>query len=154
KALFRQLGGYPSALSLCAFLIFAMSLLPGIPTIPFTLLAAAMGGLAYLTTQARKEVAVKEQTAAADAAAPVPLAEEPIGTGLAIDLIRLELGYGLLSLINSPKGQRLTDQIRALRRQLATELGFIMPAVRIQDNLQLPANTYVIRIKEIEAGRG
>jgi flagellar biosynthesis protein FlhA len=152
KALFRQLGGYPSALALSSGLIFAMSLLPGIPTIPFTLLAAAMGGLAYLTTQARKEVEVKTQEAAT--AAPPPLAEEPIGSALAIDLIRLELGYGLLSLINSPKGQRLTDQIRALRRQLATELGFIMPAVRIQDNLQLPANTYVIRIKEIEAGRG
>ena len=49
---------------------------------------------------------------------------------------------------------RLTDQIKALRRQLAGELGFVMPSVRIQDNIQLPANTYVIRVKEIEAGRG
>src|SRR5438445_2192229 len=57
-------------------------------------------------------------------------------------------------MINSEKGQRLTDQIKALRRQLATEVGFVMPSVRIQDNLQLPANTYVLRVKEIEAGRG
>jgi flagellar biosynthesis protein FlhA len=150
KALFQQLGAFPTALAMCAFLIFTMSLLPGIPTIPFTLLAAVVGGLAYLTLQARRQVEVQ----AAQAAPPPPVAEEPIGSALAIDLIRLELGYGLLALINSPKGQRLTDQIRALRRQLASELGFIMPAVRIQDNLQLPANTYVIRIKEIEAGRG
>src|SRR5277367_1515337 len=150
KALFRQLGGYPAALSLCGGLMFCMALLPGVPTIPFTLLAFVMGGLAYLTVQARRQIEVKTS----QTAPPPPVVEEPIGTALAIDMIRLELGYGLLALINSPKGQRLTDQIRALRRQLAGELGFVMPSVRIQDNLQLPANTYVIRIKEIEAGRG
>ena len=68
--------------------------------------------------------------------------------------MRLELGYGLLSLINDQEGQRITDQIKALRRQLAQDMGFVLPSVRIQDNLQLPANSYVIRIKEIEAGRG
>ena len=83
-----------------------------------------------------------------------PVAEEPIAKTLSIDLIRLELGYALLALINSEAGQRLTDQIKGLRRQLAGDMGFIMPPVRIQDNLQLPPNTYVIRIKEIEAGRG
>jgi flagellar biosynthesis protein FlhA len=83
------------------------------------------------------------------------MAEEPISSSLKIDHIRLELGYGLLTLINAPKdGQKLTDQIKALRRQLASEVGFVMPSVRIQDNMQLPANVYVIRIKEIEAGRG
>lgn len=72
-----------------------------------------------------------------------------------IDVVRLELGYGLLSLINATaEGHRLTDQIKALRRQLAAEIGFIMPSVRIQDNMQLAANTYVIRVKEIESGRG
>jgi flagellar biosynthesis protein FlhA len=57
-------------------------------------------------------------------------------------------------MINSPKGQRLTDQIKALRRAIASDMGFIMPSVRIQDNMQLPANTYVIFIKEVESGRG
>jgi flagellar biosynthesis protein FlhA len=73
---------------------------------------------------------------------------------LQIDQIRLELGYGLLSLIGTEKGHRLTDQVRALRKQLAGELGFVLPSVRIQDNLQLPATTYIIKVKEIEAGRG
>ena len=69
--------------------------------------------------------------------------------------MRLELGYGLLSLINAPgEGQRLTDQIKALRRQLAVDIGFVMPSVRIQDNMQLAANTYVVKVKEIEAGEG
>ena len=80
--------------------------------------------------------------------------EEPITAALQIDNIRLELGYGLLAMINNAKEPRLTDQIKALRRQLAGELGFVMPAVRIQDNLQLPTNNYIIRIKEIEAGSG
>jgi flagellar biosynthesis protein FlhA len=98
----------------------------------------------------------KADASAADAkaAVPAPVKDEPINAALQIDQLRLELGYGLLGLINSEKGQRLTDQIKALRRQLAVEMGFIMPSVRIQDNLQLPANTYVLRVKEIEAGRG
>jgi len=57
-------------------------------------------------------------------------------------------------MINNPRGQRLTDQIKALRRALASEMGFVMPSVRIQDNMQLPANSYVIFVKEVEAGRG
>ncbi len=73
---------------------------------------------------------------------------------LHIDTLRLELGYALLPLINSEKGLRLTDQIKALRRQIATDMGFVMPAVRIQDNMQLSANSYLIRVKEIASGRG
>ena len=87
-------------------------------------------------------------------AAIPPPAEEPISTALHLDDIRIELGYGLLAMVNSPNGALLTDQIKGLRRQLANEMGFVMPAVRIQDNMQLPANSYAIRIKEIEAGQG
>lgn len=151
KALFKQLGGYPIALWLAGGLLGFLSLLPGVPFVPFMALALMLGGLGYLTQQRARQA---ELAATEVGAAPAPVAEEPIATALQIDLIRLELGYGLLSLINTPKGQRLTDQIKALRRQLASELGFVMPAVRIQDNLQLPANTYVLRVKEIEAGRG
>jgi flagellar biosynthesis protein FlhA len=75
-------------------------------------------------------------------------------TALRINQIHLELGYGLLSLINNQEGHRLTEQIKALRRQIASEMGFVMPSVRIQDNMQLAANSYVIRVKDIEAGRG
>ncbi len=81
-------------------------------------------------------------------------AEEPIATALAIDDLRLELGYGLLTLINDNEGYRLTDQIKALRRQIAGDMGFVMPSVRILDNMQLPANNYVVRVKELEAGEG
>tara|TARA_E500000318_G_scaffold72998_3_gene67634 strand:+ start:9085 stop:11220 length:2136 start_codon:yes stop_codon:yes gene_type:complete len=154
KAVFGQLGGYPKALALCAVLLVILSLLPGFPTFIFLALAAAVGGLAFMIYSGQEKAAAEVvQREADEAAAPPP--EEPISAALHIDLVRLELGYGLLPLVNeTTEGQRLTDQIRALRRQLAVESGFIMPQVRIQDNLQLPANTYVIRVKEIEVGRG
>ena len=74
---------------------------------------------------------------------------------LRIDDLKIELGYALLSLVNSPDGSdRLTEQIKALRRSLAMEMGFLMPSVRILDNVQLEANAYIIKIKEVEAGVG
>ena len=152
KAVLGQLSGYPSALGMSSFLMAALALMPGIPMLPFLTLSAIAGTAAWQISQRNKvqeEVRVAEQTAAA-----APVAEEPISTALQIDQARLELGYGLLSMIGAEKDRRLTDQIKALRRQLAAEMGFILPAVRIQDNMQLAANTYVLHIKEIEAGRG
>ncbi len=153
ERLFSQLSSYPVAMVMVTGLLLTVAILPGIPALPFLVLAAVMGGLAFMLYQ-RETRAEAEAAAAAAEAEAVPVAEEPISTALKLDNIRLELGYGLLSLINSPSERRLTDQIKALRRQLATEMGFVMPAVRIQDNLQLPPNKYVIRIKEIEAGSG
>jgi len=153
QALIGQLGGYPRALGLSSFLMLSLALLPGIPALPFLALSGLAGAGAYFASRKKARAAAGEATArAAKTAAPV--AEEPIANALQIDQVRLELGYGLLPMINGQGGQRLTDQIKSLRRQLAQEIGFVMPSVRIQDNLQLPANTYVIRVKEIEAGRG
>ncbi len=152
KALFGQLSGYPRALGLSSFLMLSLALLPGIPFLPFFTLAAASGSLAWFASKRDRNSEKAESDANMVPAAPV--AEEPIAQSLHIDHVRLELGYGLLPLINGQGGQRLTDQIKALRRQLAQEIGFVLPSVRIQDNLQLPANAYVLRIKEIEAGQG
>ena len=156
KALFSQLGGHPKALGLCSFLLLAFAVLPGIPMAPFLILAALTGGSAFFVNRDQERILVDEtRRAEEEALDAAPLAEEPIATALRIDNVRLELGYGLLSLINGAgDGQRLTDQIKALRRQLASDMGFVMPSVRIQDNMQLSANAYVIRIKEIEGGRG
>lgn len=153
KALFAQLGGYPSALGMSSFLMGSMALLPGVPMLPFLGIAALTGAAAWQLSKQQAKRAT-EVAARTQASAQAPVMEEPISTALQIDTIRLELGYGLLSLINSERGQRLTDQIKALRRQLAVELGFVLPSVRIQDNLQLGANNYAVRIKEIEAGHG
>ena len=151
KALFGQMGHYPRAFGMSSAMLTALALLPGIPAVPFMTLAGITGAAAWHLSKRRAEESAVEAAEAEPAAAP---AEEPISTALRIDLVRLELGYGLLGLINSQQGHRLTDQIKALRRQVATEMGFVMPSVRIQDNMQLPANAYVIRVKDIDAGRG
>ena len=153
EAVLGQLTNYPMALTLATLLLFTIAVLPGIPALPFLLLGSITGITAYsLYSQERNEEQEEARAEEEKQAAPPP--EEPIGAALQIDNIRLELGYGLLSLINNPSERRLTGQIKALRRQLATEMGFIMPAVRIQDNLQLPPNHYILRVKEIEAGAG
>ena len=153
KALFGQLSNYPTALGLSAVLSFVLGMLPGLPMFPFLAISAGAGALAYYLPKQKKEQKAAEAAAEAQDQA-VPVAEEPISTALAIDYIRIELGYGLLQLVNSEQGMKLTDQIKGLRRQMASDMGFVLPSVRIQDNLQLPANTYILRIKEIEAGRG
>jgi len=153
KALFAQLSGYPKGLGVSSVLLGGLALAPGIPMLPFALLAAITGGLAWHLSRQRKADDVAAADAQAEATQAVPL-EEPIATALAIDHLRLELGNGLLPLINDTRGYKLTDQIKALRRQLASEMGFVMPSVRILDNMQLPGNTYAIRVKEVEVGRG
>ena len=153
-ALFAQFSRYPRAMAMSSGLLIALGLVPAIPTLPFVTLGPLFGGLAYLSTQRDKfaaQVAIEEKTAKPVTAKP---AEEPIAKALAMDIIRLELGYGLLPLVQGEGGNKLTDQIKGLRRQLAEDMGYVLPAVRIQDNLQLPASTYTVRIKEIESGRG
>jgi flagellar biosynthesis protein FlhA len=154
KALLDQLGGYPRALGVSAALLVGLALLPGVPMIPFLILAGGIGYSAFVLNRKQElQASQEEQLKLESKKAAVP-AEEPISTALAIDDLRLELGYGLLSLINDTEGYRLTDQIKALRRQIASEMGFVMPSVRILDNMQLPANSYLVRVKEVEAGSG
>ncbi|MGE0755255.1 MAG: flagellar biosynthesis protein FlhA, partial [Alphaproteobacteria bacterium] len=161
KAVIDQLTRSPTPLGITSGFMTLMALVPGVPALPFLLLGGVSGWLAwYMMKNPQsddKEIYSPdgkpkqlEGPATEGAAAP---AEEDTDF-LSIDSLRLELGYGLLPLINYQKGHRLTEQIKALRKQMARELGFVIPSVRIQDNMQLPPNTYVIKVKEIEAGRG
>ncbi len=154
KALFAQLSNHPQALVLSAILMTVLAALPGIPAFPFLLMAATAGLFAYNVRETRRKDSAAKTEHERIEHAKIPVAEEPISKALAIDTLRIELGYGLLPLVNNPEKGKLTEQIKGLRRQLAEDMGFILPSVRIQDNLQLPATTYVVRIKEIEAGRG
>ncbi len=155
KVLFGQLSHYPKSLGMTAFLSFMLATLPGTPAAPFLFLSAVSGATAYfLIRQQQQAKREAERLEAEMPETPPPVVEEPISSVLKMDLVRLELGYSLLSLINDTSNRRLTDQIKALRRALALEMGFVMPSVRIQDNMRLPPNTYVIYIKETEAGRG
>ena len=163
KAVLGQLSRMPAPLGITSFLLFSFAILPGIPFAPFMLLSALTGYFAFVlhkNNQVRKTAEAGGSPmggglagAPGAAGGPAPV-EEKISDSLQIDSLRLELGYGLLPLINYQKGHRLTEQIKALRKQIARELGFVMPAVRIQDNMQLPANSYVIKVKEVETARG
>jgi flagellar biosynthesis protein FlhA len=153
KALFKQFSQYPKGLALTSGTMGMMAIIPGLPFLPFAVLAAAMGTLSYFLNIKSRELANQRVQIAAQETAKAKPVEEPISKSLAMDIIRLELGYGLLTLVNA-EGHKLTDQIKGLRRQLAEEMGFVLPSVRIQDNLQLTASDYVVRIKEIEAGCG
>jgi flagellar biosynthesis protein FlhA len=154
KALFGQLGGQTKPLAMSSVLLTGLALVPGVPALPFLVLALATGAWAHANYKRGK--VRDEQARIAEAAPPPPPADEPIATVLKMDELRLELGYGLLALVNGEgaEGARLTEQIKALRRQLAMELGFVMPSVRIQDNMQLAPHAYAIYVKEIPAGRG
>jgi flagellar biosynthesis protein FlhA len=153
KALITQFTGYPKAIGMSAAVMIVMAALPGIPSIPFLILGGGASAIAWMIDKRQKQaIADSTNAQAVQAAAPV---EEPISTALKIDDLKIELGYALLPLVNAPDGSdRLTEQIKALRRSLATEMGFVMPSVRILDNVQLPANSYVIKIKEVDAGTG
>jgi flagellar biosynthesis protein FlhA len=157
KVLITQFARYPKAIAMSALMLFILAISPGIPFTPFFILGLATGGLSYLAFKSNRneesrqmELRAVESGEKSEGGAVVK--EEPISQTLAMDIIRIELGYNLLSLVQGEN--KLSDQIKGLRRQFAEDMGYILPSVRIQDNLQLPSNAYVVRIKEVEAGRG
>ncbi len=156
EALFAQLSGYPKALGMSSFVMVIMSILPGIPMLPFLGLAGISGFLAWRANQFHTQKAIDEEQQKVAEIEETKPKEEPIADALHMDELRLEIGYGLLPLINESVGDsdKLTEQIKGLRRQLATDMGFVMPSVRILDNMQIEANHYMIKVKEVEAAKG
>ncbi|WP_342627658.1 flagellar biosynthesis protein FlhA [Nguyenibacter vanlangensis] len=146
--LVRQLGGNPKPLALAAALSACFAFMPGLPALPFLLIAALAGAGAWWRHKAPAKDTDGDVTETA-----APPASAPISDVLRLDLLRLELGFGLLPLTSGENAQ-LTEQIKALRRTIATEMGFVTPPVRIQDNILLPTDRYVIKLKEIEIGAG
>ena len=144
-ALVRQLGGSAKPLMMASGAAAVLALMPGLPALPFLALAGLAGGGAWFRHT--------NPVVVAEVVAPAAAVEAPVGEALRIDSIRLELGFGLLGMAGG-EAPRLTEQIKGLRRSIAGEMGFVLPQVRIQDNLELEADAYTIRLKEIEVGRG
>ncbi|MBB5685269.1 flagellar biosynthesis protein FlhA [Sphingobium boeckii] len=154
-ALGEQLGRYPKAFGMVAVLMLALALMPGLPFLPFVSLGGLCGYFAWQMGRKAEAEAVKERLEKAMAQQQAEQVDEPIARTLAIDTVRIELGYALLPLINDSNAEpRLDDQVRALRRQMAMDYGFVLPSVRILDNMSLHANEYVVFVKETEAARG
>jgi len=155
QALVGQLSGYPQGLVLVAGISVIAALVPGMPFLPFALMALASGGAAWMVYQkSKQEKVAAEEVLVSQETEQLKSSDAPISETLHIDELKIELGYELLALINEMDGRKLTDQIKALRKQMAQEMGFVTPAVRILDNLQLESDAYSIRVKEMDAGSG
>jgi flagellar biosynthesis protein FlhA len=142
----------PKAIAVAALIIFLIGLVPGLPTIPFTLLSLMAGGVAYVVLQTRKAAATQERDRT-DQLAKVKAVED-IEEVPPVDLLGLEVGYGLIPLVDVEQNGELLDRIRSVRKQIAQELGLIFPSVHIQDNIHLKSGEYRIFLKGIEIGSG
>jgi flagellar biosynthesis protein FlhA len=142
---------HPRAMGTAAGILCLMGLIPGLPQFPLLLLAAISGSAAFLTyrEQQRKASTTVERSPAAAAATP-----EPADLLTPIDLLELEVGYGLIPLVDAERHGELLERIKAMRRQIAQELGVMVPPLRIRDDLQLKPAAYTILIKGIEVARG
>lgn len=146
----RQILVHPRAMMGAAAIIFLFGLVPGLPHLAFLTLAAGVGFLGYTVEKSRDSGAVEAKEAVTPPAS-VPEKQEWI---VPLDLMELNVGYGLISLVDEGQGGELLKRITAIRRQLALELGFVVPAIHIRDNLQIKPNEYRILIKGVEVGRG
>ncbi|MEC4684737.1 MAG: flagellar biosynthesis protein FlhA [Nitrospirota bacterium] len=142
----RQIFVNPKALSTASGVLFILALVPGLPHIPFLIISITSGSIAYMVS--RKPATVQEEATETE----VP-SEPSIESYLELDPLSLEIGYGLIPLVEEPGGQML-GKIKAMRRQIAQELGFIVPPVHIKDNLQLRPHEYSFQIKGIEITKG
>ena len=146
-----QVFAKPKALIIAAAFLSLM-MVTGLPKIPMIVLGACCGGLAFVLTRGEKRAALAA-AAAEEAKAP---AKEPekVEKLLDVDAMELEVGYGLVRLVDASKGGDLLDRISLIRRQIAVELGIIVPPIRIRDNMQLAANDYVVKIKGNVVAKG
>ena len=147
KDISKQLFVNPKVLLTAAGIMAVLGMVPGLPHTPFFLLSAASGGLAYALGQS----AVEEKAAEQNVAAPVQ--EPAIETFIELEPLTFEIGYGLIPLVEGGKAE-LLSKIKAMRRQLAPDLGFVVPSIHIKDNLQLRPHEYSLLIRGIEVARG
>lgn len=145
-----QIFSRPRVLGVAGGMMLFFALIPGFPKIPFIVLGFSSIAAAYLGTQQKKEVV---RTQEIESAQPQQ-EEERIEDYLHVDPMELEIGFGLIPLVDIKQGGDLLDRITMIRRQLATELGIIIPPIRIRDNIQLKPNEYRIKIRTILVGSG
>jgi flagellar biosynthesis protein FlhA len=153
KELTAQFRVQPQVITVSSGILFALGLIPGLPHFPFILLSAAAGGLAYIISREQKKQAQKKMDESKKAPV-VPAAPEQVESLLSLDRLELEVGYGLIPLVDEEQNGDLLNRIRSIRRQFVTELGLVVPPLRVRDNLQLKPGEYRILIKGNEVARG
>lgn len=147
----EQLLQSPKALYLVSGILGVFSIIPGLPFIPFVTLAVAAGTTAYTLDKANRKKDEQEAVQKEQADAPE---EEKIENYLTLDPMEMEIGYGLIPLVDSSQGGDLLERITMIRRQSASDMGIIVPPIRIRDNIQLKPNEYRVKIKNNIIGNG
>jgi flagellar biosynthesis protein FlhA len=149
-----QLTRYPRALGLGAAIVGLFGLFPGMPTIPFLLVAGVLGLVTWQSTQVqarRRDMAMAEEQAHIEAVAETRV--ERTEDLLTVDPLKIELGYALIGLADPKQGGDLLTRIQIIRQQMATRMGFVVPVVRIVDNMRLRPNEYQVKLRESIIGR-
>jgi len=144
----KQFLRYTKALWIVAGILLLFALIPGLPFIPFLTLSALLSFVAYRLDRAEREKAAEEQLI--EKPEPVQVAEEDYEQLLNVDLLELEVGYGLIPFVDAAQDGELLARIQSIRKQFAMSMGFIVPPIHIKDNLQLSPNQYVISLKGVQ----
>jgi flagellar biosynthesis protein FlhA len=145
-----QLLGYPRAIYIASGVLAFFAITPGMPMIPFLTLSLSLFVLARVSSQHKK---IEKDREISDKT-PARTQHDKVEDFLLVDPLEVQIGYGMIPLVEGGPGGDLLDRITNLRRQIAMDTGFVIPPVRIRDNTQLAPNTYVMRIRGTEAGRG
>ena len=160
----REMFSNPTVLGIVSVLLFCLGIVPGMPTVPFIIIALTLAWFAY----SKKSTKKKEEAAAVEAQQN---AEEPINEAklkkkkkkatresvmelLNVETIEIEIGYRLVPLLDAEQGGDLLERIAQIRRQTALDLGIVLPSIRVRDNLQLPPNSYQIKLKGVPIENG
>jgi flagellar biosynthesis protein FlhA len=152
KELAKQFKLQPQAIGLGAGILFSLGLIPGLPHLPFIGLSLIMGMLSHLATREKNKLEEKNMEEAQKET--LPPSPEQVESLLSLDRLELEVGYGLIPMVDEEQNGDLLDRIRSIRRQFATEMGMVVPPLRVRDNLQLKPGEYRFLIKGNEVARG
>ena len=170
---------YPRPLYMAAAMLMSLGLIPGLPTVPFMALSFLMGALGYTVSREANVQAIEAEEQAATATAPgaapsapgagaaatagAPAGEQPkaepvspddVMKLLTVEPMEAEIGYAIIPLIDPAQGGDMLDRIGTIRKQMALEMGIVVPPIRIRDNIQIKPTEYILRVKGAEAGRG
>ncbi len=142
-----QLISQPRAIMIAAGMLIVFGMVPGMPTFPFVMLGSLVGAVGYLTNESMKKKKIAEEQKAQEEQEAVQ--EERTEDLLKVDALEVEIGYGLIPLVDTNQGGDLLERVSTIRRQQAADMGIIVPPIRIRDNVQLKPNEYRIKVKGI-----
>ncbi len=148
KDLGKQFSQYPKAIYMAALTVFFFGLIPGLPHIPFILLSLIIGTSVFIFGKRKEEL--EEKRVDINKKEDVDDGPEPVEHLLVVDPLELEVGYGLIPLVDRDQGGKFLDRVRSIRRQFAMEMGMVIPPIHIRDNLQLSPSEYQIVLKGVK----